>query len=154
MTDEELIARLRTGEDLHVLAANRIEALVKERDVAVKVARNEIGWRGQAEARAEAAEARVKQLEQLDSEAATYVESVIAMRTHFTGEPPYVGWKGLGLALNEALDARDAAEAKVTVLVDALEALAIEAENDCKTPYFKAALYFARAAIASAKRGE
>jgi len=32
MTDEELIARLRMGEDLHVLAADRIEALVKERD--------------------------------------------------------------------------------------------------------------------------
>ncbi len=32
MTDEELIKRLREGQDLHVLAANRIEALVKERD--------------------------------------------------------------------------------------------------------------------------
>jgi hypothetical protein len=26
------------------------------------------------------------------------------MRTGFTGEPPYVGWKGLGLALTEHLD--------------------------------------------------
>lgn len=40
----------------------------------------------------------------MDCEAAGYVESVIAMRTGFTGDPPYVGWKGLGLALNEALD--------------------------------------------------
>ena len=44
---------------------------------------------------------------QLDSEAATYVESVICMRTHFTGDPPYVGWKGLGIALTETLDERD-----------------------------------------------
>lgn len=52
-------------------------------------------------------------LRQLDREAATHVESVICMRTHFTGEPPYVGWKGLGLALNEALDQKDTAEAEV-----------------------------------------
>lgn len=43
-------------------------------------------------------------LARLDREAATYVESVLCMRTHFTGEPPYVGWKGLGLALSEELD--------------------------------------------------
>lgn len=43
----------------------------------------------------------------MDSEAATHVESVICMRTGFTGEPPYVGWKGIGLALNEALDELD-----------------------------------------------
>jgi hypothetical protein len=53
--------------------------------------------------------ARVKTLERLDSEAGQYVESVIVLRTHFTGKPPYVGWKGLGLALGEALDERDAA---------------------------------------------
>lgn len=46
-------------------------------------------------------------LRRLDREAATYVESVICMRTDFSGDPPYVGWKGLGLALNEALDERD-----------------------------------------------
>lgn len=40
-------------------------------------------------------------------EAAHHVESVICMRTRFTGDPPYVGWKGLGLALTEALDERD-----------------------------------------------
>lgn len=41
---------------------------------------------------------RIAELEQRDREAAT-VESVICMRTHFTGDPPYVGWKGLRLAL-------------------------------------------------------
>lgn len=46
-------------------------------------------------------------LRRLDREAATYVESFICMRTDFDGEPPYVGWKGLGLALSEALDERD-----------------------------------------------
>lgn len=46
-------------------------------------------------------------LRALDREAATHVESVIAMRAAFTGESPYVGWKGLGLALTEALDERD-----------------------------------------------
>ena len=48
-----------------------------------------------------------ERLRRLDAQAATYVETVICMRTHFTGEPPYVGWKGLGLALREALDERD-----------------------------------------------
>jgi hypothetical protein len=50
---------------------------------------------------------RLKTYAKLDTEASEYVESVIAMRTGFTGDPPYVGWKGLGLALNEALDERD-----------------------------------------------
>lgn len=50
---------------------------------------------------------RIETLERLDREAATHVEAVIAMRTRFTGMPPYVGWKGLGLALKEALDERD-----------------------------------------------
>ena len=47
---------------------------------------------------------RIEELEERDSEAAQYVEAVICMRTHFSGEPPYVGWKGLGLALTEHLD--------------------------------------------------
>lgn len=51
---------------------------------------------------------RIERLSKLDREAANYVESVIVMRTRFTGDPPYVGWKGLGLALTEALDERDA----------------------------------------------
>lgn len=52
-------------------------------------------------------------LKRLDTEAANHVESVICMRTHFSGDPPYVGWKGLGLALNEALNERDAFEAQL-----------------------------------------
>lgn len=52
-------------------------------------------------------QARVHKLAKLDSESANHVECVICMRTHFTGNPPYVGWKGLGLALTEALDERD-----------------------------------------------
>lgn len=49
----------------------------------------------------------IDRLRQRDTEAAEHVESVICMRTHFTGEEPYVGWKGLGIALREALDERD-----------------------------------------------
>lgn len=60
-----------------------------------------------ARAALSAAGGEVERLKRLDQEAGTYVESVICMRTGFTGEPPYVGWKGLGLALNEALDERD-----------------------------------------------
>ena len=52
----------------------------------------------------------------LETEAAKYVEVPIVMRTDFSGEPPYVGWKGLGLALNEALDERDALRARVAEL--------------------------------------
>lgn len=52
----------------------------------------------------------------LDTEASTHVESVIFMRTHFTGDKPYVGWKGLGLALTEALDERDELRAQVMAL--------------------------------------
>ncbi len=58
------------------------------------------------------ASARIETLERLDREAGTYVESVICMRTDFTGDPPYVGWKGLGLALNEAMDELDRLRAK------------------------------------------
>lgn len=56
-------------------------------------------------------EAERDKLRKLDEEAATHVETVICMRTGFTGEPPYVGWKGLGLALTEALDERDSLRA-------------------------------------------
>lgn len=35
------------------------------------------------------------------------IEGTIAQRTTFSGNHPYVGWTGLGLALNEALDERD-----------------------------------------------
>jgi hypothetical protein len=57
---------------------------------------------------------RVATLQRLDKEAAEYVEAVICMRTAFTGDEPYVGWKGLGLALNEALDERDALRARAS----------------------------------------
>jgi hypothetical protein len=67
-----------------------------------------------------AAKKRIEKLEQWDSEASTYVESVICMRTDFTGDPPYVGWKGLGLALNEALDERDLLRREVAALTDRL----------------------------------
>ena len=59
---------------------------------------------------------RISALERRDREAATHVETVICMRTDFTGEPPYVGWKGLGLALNEALDERDELRKRVAEL--------------------------------------
>jgi hypothetical protein len=49
----------------------------------------------------------------LEAEAAKHVETVICMRTNFTGEPPYVGWRGLGLALTEKLDADQARIAKL-----------------------------------------
>ncbi len=50
---------------------------------------------------------RLRTFLKLDTEASNYVESVICMRTRFTGDPPYVGWKGLGLALSQELDERD-----------------------------------------------
>lgn len=41
----------------------------------------------------------------MDAEAAEHVEGTICMRSHhFTGELPYVGWRGLGLALNQDYD--------------------------------------------------
>lgn len=49
----------------------------------------------------------------LETEAATYIESLICMRTAFKGRPPYVGWKGLGLWLEKEFDKRDAALAVV-----------------------------------------
>jgi hypothetical protein len=55
-----------------------------------------------------AALVRIEKLEKLDREAANYVETPISMRTNFDGEGKYVGWKGLGIALEEALDQRDA----------------------------------------------
>lgn len=67
---------------------------------------------------------RAERFEKLDREAATHVESVIAMRTDFTGDPPYVGWKGLGLALTETLDKRDAAEAALSAAREEVERLA------------------------------
>jgi hypothetical protein len=50
----------------------------------------------------------------LDCQAASHVESVICMRSaHFTGHPPYTGWKGLGKALGEDYDDRAALKGKL-----------------------------------------
>ena len=65
--------------------------------------------------------ARAERLAELDREAATHVETLICMRTAFTGEPPYVGWKGLGKALTEALDERDTLADQVRRMRGALE---------------------------------
>lgn len=43
----------------------------------------------------------------LEREASHYCEIPIALRTNFTGDPPYVGWEGLGLAMTQAFDERD-----------------------------------------------
>ena len=43
-------------------------------------------------------------LAKLDVEAATHVEGVVAMWDRFTGEPPYIGWKGIGLAIIEEIE--------------------------------------------------
>lgn len=50
---------------------------------------------------------RVEQLEHSYREAQNYCEGPIALRTKFDGNPPYVGWKGLGLAMEQAFDERD-----------------------------------------------
>lgn len=55
----------------------------------------------------DAAKQRIETLARMDREAATHVEGLICVRTHFTGEPPYVGWEGLGLALTEHLDRQE-----------------------------------------------
>lgn len=50
-------------------------------------------------------EEALARFQRLDAEAATHVETLIIQRCqNFTGEPPYVGWKGLGLALEQRLD--------------------------------------------------
>jgi hypothetical protein len=64
----------------------------------------------------------------LENQASQHVEGAIAMRTGFTGEPPYVGWKGLGLALNEALDERDAMRSEMEVLREQVRAMATQIE--------------------------
>ena len=44
----------------------------------------------------------IDRLRREDARPAEHVETVIVMRSRrFTGEPPYVGWKGLGQALRE-----------------------------------------------------
>lgn len=70
------------------------------------------------------ARTEIERLRKLDAEAATHVESLIVMRTHFTGEGQHVGWRGLGLALKEHLDAKDA---EIERLREALTPFAKEA---------------------------
>lgn len=63
---------------------------------------------------------KIAGLQRLDAQAAEYVETPIIMRTSFTGEQPYVGWKGLGLAMEQALDERDALKTRVHALEAAM----------------------------------
>lgn len=86
-----------------------------------------------------AQDGEVQRLRKLDAEAATYIESVIVMRTDFSGKDEYVGWKGLGMSLNEALDERDALradkaklEALVETLAEALSAIDPSGKLDCE----------------------
>lgn len=108
----------------------------------------------------EALRNKIKELEARDSDAATYVESVICMRTNFTGSPPYVGWKGLGLALTEALDDRDHLRESVKALrteIDELKFALVSTEanrdaamQDAQEEYERAEL--AEAALAAASK--
>lgn len=68
---------------------------------------------------------RIKVLERMDMEAATYVESVLVLRSRFTGEAPYVGWEGLGLALKQELDDRDSFRAALVKIRDATHQSAV-----------------------------
>ena len=82
-------------------------------------------------AEADALRAEVEKWKQLDREAATHVESVICMKSNrFTGDPPYVGWKGLGLALREDYDELSALRARVEKLEGVVNEALIKVEND------------------------
>lgn len=104
----------------------------------------------EAHAELDALRAERDRLTKMDSEAATHVETVICTRTAFTGEPPYVGWAGLGRALTEALDERDALRA------------ALKPFADCAAEYMAGGIYevyvsgndliSARAAISAARK--
>ncbi len=60
-----------------------------------------------------------------DAELGQALEGIIALRTAFDGEPPYVGNDGVILALTEALDERDKLRAELaTARNDALEEVA------------------------------
>lgn len=71
--------------------------------------------------------AEIERLRKLDA-GSSEVESLICMRTHFDGEPPYVGWTGLALALKEHLDRLEAENARMR------EALAFYADPKTWTP--------------------
>lgn len=93
-----------------LIAAGIVEESVPPMFVAeaVIVAHRQAAARIESDAeRIAALEAERDKYKRLDAEAAIHCEEVIIRRTHFTGNQPYVGWKGLGLALNEALDERD-----------------------------------------------
>lgn len=79
--------------------------------------------------------AEVEKWKKLDREAATHVESVICMKSNrFTTEPPYVGWKGLGLALTEDYDELSRLRAEVESKNAALRAIC---EGDIPRPVAK-----------------
>ena len=101
MENEKLVERLRKINANYDLSRG-IHATITEAATALTL----------AQARIRELETALSQAEKLDREAATYVESVICLRTRFTGEPPYVGWKGLGLALREELDELDTLRAR------------------------------------------
>lgn len=68
-------------------------------------------------------------LRSMDREAATYVESVICLRTDFAQEDESEsGWQGLGSALTRALDERDRLRATIA---------AMEASRGVKRPAVK-----------------
>jgi hypothetical protein len=62
----------------------------------------------------------------LESQAASHVESLICMRTTFHGEPPYVGWQGLGLKLKEEFDRRDEMRDVLRKIVNAHQAARVD----------------------------
>lgn len=70
------------------------------------------------------ARSKLEKFRRLDAEAARYCEVPISARTKFTGEPPYVGWQGLGLAMIEAFDERDEALALLREAGEVLEPFA------------------------------
>ena len=71
----------------------------------------------------------VRRLRKLDAEAATHVESVIALRSaHFTGDGEYVGWRGLGKALREDYDEMNRLRALLREAGEALRPMAVFAQ--------------------------
>lgn len=124
---DEYLGTLWLGVEDALKARGERDAAIKRAEQAEEEARdlrNQVANWAQAAAdyqrERDIAITRAEKAEALDRAAAKHVESVICMRTGFTGEEPYVGWKGLGLALNEALDKRDAALAQVDALKDVL----------------------------------
>jgi hypothetical protein len=115
---DEMLRVCRTLSDEHALNSMTEYARMLTRDLAAEIERRKKAEAEAVEARTKhsdtvlrlaAAEARVVKLQALDSAAATHVESVICTKIpQFTGDPPYVGWKGLGLALREYIESSEA----------------------------------------------